>query len=77
MILYLVVDDDDHAESVYYLRRDKQDALNLARRLADEAQAHYGDMPAYVSPCIGVEGRLFCEAVEERWRVTVCEVVLE
>ena len=75
--LFLVIDADDHTDTVYYLRRDKQAALNLARQLADRSQECYGNMAMYSTPCNGRDGWWFCESGEERWRVTVREVSLQ
>lgn len=77
MVLYLVVDDDDHADPDYHLRRDKQEALDLARKLSDRSQKTYGDMARYPTPCDGKDGWWFLEAGEDRWRVIVREVKLQ
>lgn len=76
-ILFLVIDDDDHDDPVYYLRRDKQAALDLARQIVDKVKERYKDMPAYSNPCDGSDGWWFCESGEERWSVSVREVTLQ
>lgn len=75
--LFLVIDDDDHTDPVYYLRRDKQEALDFARKISDNAKADYGEMPSYSVPCDGRDGWWFCESGEEKWRVTVFEVTVK
>lgn len=74
---YLIVDHDDHSDPIYYLRSDKDEALQTARRLADEAIERYGDMKHYVTKYDGLNGWWFSEYGEERWHITVREVKLD
>lgn len=76
MMLYLIIDDDDHADPEYHLRRDLKEALALARKLSDEAKERYGDMDRYDNECAGAEGWWFAESGEQRWKVRVREVEL-
>lgn len=77
MILFLIIDNDNHRDPVYNLRHDKQVALDLARKLADEAKEEYGNMLAYSQPCDGKDGLWFCESGEERWHIIVREIELK
>lgn len=76
MIVFLVIDADDHADTVYHLHRDKQVALHHARQFADRSQKSYGDMSTYCHPCDGKNGWWFGE-YGVRWRVSVREVELQ
>lgn len=76
MILYLVIDDDNHGDGEYHLKRGKNNALALARKLSDEAKETYGDMKRYDNECTGKEGWWFHESGEEKWNVSVKEVEL-
>lgn len=76
-ILFLVIDDDNHADPNYHLRRTTQAALDLARKLSDRSQRYYGDMAMYSQSCDGKDGWWFCESGEECWHVSVREVSLQ
>jgi len=76
MIVFLVIDADDHTDTVYHLRRDCGEALDLARQLSDRSQECYGNMPMYSHSCDGKDEWWFSETGEERWYVEVREVEL-
>lgn len=71
---FLVINDDDHADPEYHLRSTKKEALELARRLADDAIDEYGDMEHSGFLCDGEDGWWFAESGEEHWKISVREV---
>jgi len=71
---FLVIDDHDNADPQYHLRSTKKAALELARRLADDAIDEYGDMEHYPNEHTGEDGWWFHESGEQCWNVTVREV---
>lgn len=71
---FLVIYDDDHDDPEYHLRSTKKEALELARRLADDAINEYGDMEHYPNEHTGENGWWFHESGEQCWQVTVREV---
>lgn len=72
--LYLVVINDDHADPEYVLKSKLEDAMGLAKEQADWHKKHYGSMQWYVTDCTNIDGWLFMEYGEERWKVSVHEL---